>query len=77
MVRDRAHLDTLLAAMAEAGVDDAFVIGGDATPPAGPYSSAGELLADLEEHPQRPRSIGIAGYPEGHPLIEPAVLAEA
>jgi methylenetetrahydrofolate reductase (NADPH) len=77
MVRDRPHLDALLAAMAEAGVDDAFVIGGDATPPAGPYSSAGELLAELERHPQRPRSIGIGGYPEGHPLIDAATLAEA
>jgi methylenetetrahydrofolate reductase (NADPH) len=76
MIRDRAHLDGILAAMAAAGVDDAFVIGGDATPPEGPYSSAGELLALIHEHPQRPRSIGIAGYPEGHPLIAPATLAD-
>jgi methylenetetrahydrofolate reductase (NADPH) len=75
MVRDRAHLDSILAAMAEAGIDDAFVIGGDKTPPAGPYASAGELLADVHEHPNRPRSIGIAGYPEGHPLIDAATLA--
>jgi methylenetetrahydrofolate reductase (NADPH) len=77
MVRDRAHLDALLATMAEAGVDDAFVIGGDRTPPEGPYGSAAELLADIEKHPNRPRSIGIAGYPEGHPLIDSATLAGA
>jgi methylenetetrahydrofolate reductase (NADH) len=75
MIRDRAHLDALLATMAEAGIDDAFVIGGDATPPAGPYSSAVELLPLVHEHPQRPRAIGIAGYPEGHPLIDSATLA--
>jgi methylenetetrahydrofolate reductase (NADPH) len=75
MVRDRAHLDELLATMAEAGIDDAFVIGGDATEPVGPYTSAVELLPVMHEHPRRPRTLGIAGYPEGHPLIDPATLA--
>jgi methylenetetrahydrofolate reductase (NADPH) len=77
MVRDRAHLDELLAAMAGAGIDDAFVVGGDATPPHGVYASAVELLPIVHEHPQRPRALGIAGYPEGHPLIDSATLAEA
>lgn len=75
MVRDRTHLDELLAAMARAGIDDAFVIGGDASPPHGPYPSAVELLPLLHEHSHRPRTIGIAGYPEGHPLIDPTTLA--
>jgi methylenetetrahydrofolate reductase (NADPH) len=69
MVRDPEHLDALLAEMAEAGVDDMFLIGGDAAHPAGLYTGAGELLPLVAEHPQRPRTIGIAGYPEGHPLI--------
>jgi methylenetetrahydrofolate reductase (NADPH) len=74
MVRDRGHLDELLETMAEAGVDDAFVIGGDASPPYGPYSSAGDLLPLIYEHPHRPKTLGIAGYPEGHPLIDPNEL---
>jgi methylenetetrahydrofolate reductase (NADPH) len=77
MVRDRAHLDELMADMAEAGVDDVFLIGGDATPPLGPYSSAMDLLPLIREHPQRPAEIGIAGYPEGHPLIDREALAAA
>lgn len=77
MVRDRAHLDELLAAMVEGEIDDAFVVGGDATPPHGPYASAVELLPIIHEHPQRPRTLGIAGYPEGHPLIDSATLAQA
>jgi methylenetetrahydrofolate reductase (NADH) len=77
MVRSRTHLDELLGAMAETGMDDAFVIGGDATPPLGPYSSAVELLPLVHEHPDRPRKLGIAGYPEGHPLISDAELAAA
>jgi methylenetetrahydrofolate reductase (NADH) len=77
MVCDRAHLDTLLAEMARAGVDDVFLIGGDTTPPHGPYSSAGDLLPLLCDHPRRPRQIGIAGYPEGHPLIDAERLTES
>src|SRR5882724_4385380 len=77
MVRDRAHLDELLEGMGQTGVDDVFLIAGDATPPHGPYSSAVELLPVIDGHPRRPAKIGIAGYPEGHPLIDPSSLAEA
>jgi methylenetetrahydrofolate reductase (NADPH) len=77
MVRDRGHLDELLIAMARAGIDDALLIGGDATPPHGQYSSAVELLPVIHEHPQRPQAIGIGGYPEGHPLVDPDTLAKA
>ena len=77
MVRDRAHFDSLLAEMARLGIDDAFVIAGDADPPLGPYSSAVELLPLIHEHEHRPQTLGIAGYPEGHPLIDDARLAAA
>jgi methylenetetrahydrofolate reductase (NADPH) len=77
MIRDRSHLEELLAAMARAGIDDALLIGGDATPPQGPYSSAVELLPVIQEHPLRPQAIGIGGYPEGHPLVDSDTLVEA
>jgi methylenetetrahydrofolate reductase (NADPH) len=77
MVRDPEHLDALLAGMAEAGVDDMFLIGGDAEKPVGLYTGAGDLLPLVAEHPQRPRTIGIAGYPEGHPLISDEELDRA
>src|SRR5689334_9713170 len=69
MVRDRAHLDSLLQGIADACVDDVFLIGGDAERPLGDYASAVHLLPVLAEHPRRPAKIGIAGYPEGHPKI--------
>jgi methylenetetrahydrofolate reductase (NADPH) len=75
MVRDRTHLDELLDGMAQAEAD-LFLIGGDATPPHGPWSSAVDLLAVVAEHPQRPAEIGIAGYPEGHPRIDAGTLAD-
>lgn len=77
MVRDRAHVDALLAGMRAAGADDLFLIGGDADPAAGAYASAVELLSIIAEHPDRPATIGIAGYPEGHPLIDDDALRAA
>jgi methylenetetrahydrofolate reductase (NADPH) len=77
MVRDRAHLDAILGAMAAAGVDDLFLIGGDADPPHGDYVSAVELIEVVAAHPRRPRTIGIAGYPEGHPAIAKDALQHA
>ena len=75
MVRDRAHLNELLDGMAEADAD-LFLIGGDASPPQGPWSSAVDLLPVIAEHPQPPSEIGIAGYPEGHPRIDDGTLAD-
>ena len=69
MVRDRDHLDQLLARMADARVEDLFLIAGDVEDPVGEYSSAMELLALVTDHPDRPELIGVAGYPEGHLLI--------
>jgi methylenetetrahydrofolate reductase (NADPH) len=77
MVRDREHLDQLLAGMADAGVEDLFLIAGDVEEPVGEYSSAMELLALVADHPERPELIGVAGYPEGHPLISDDELERA
>jgi methylenetetrahydrofolate reductase (NADPH) len=77
MVRDRDHLGQLLAGLADAGVDDLFLIGGDIDDPVGDYASAVELLPLVIEHPQRPGMIGIAGYPEGHPRISEEDLERA
>jgi methylenetetrahydrofolate reductase (NADPH) len=77
MVTGRDHLDRILAAMAQPDIDDLFLIGGDADPPLGAYSSAVQLLEVVATHPLRPRTIGIAGYPEGHPAIPDDVLAQA
>ncbi len=77
MVRGESHLTEILERTTAAGIDDLFVIGGDAVEPLGPYAGAGELLEVLAAHPLRPSLIGIGGYPEGHPLIDPPVLQSA
>ncbi len=77
MVRGRQELVAIVERLAAAGIDQAFVVGGDASPPAGPYHEAGDLLDELAglDHPFT--SIGIGGYPEGHPLIPDDKLLEA
>jgi methylenetetrahydrofolate reductase (NADPH) len=69
MVRDSDHLGELLAGLADAGVDDLFLIGGDIEDAVGEFASAVDLLPVVVERAQRPGMIGIAGYPEGHPRI--------
>lgn len=68
MVADRPHLDRLLDRMAVAGLDRAFVIGGDADPP-GDYPDAAALLRELAERGHHLVEVGVAGYPQGHPNI--------
>jgi methylenetetrahydrofolate reductase (NADPH) len=77
MVRGPEHLDGVLDRLADARIADVFLVGGDATKPEGPYASALELLPVLRAHRQAPSTIGIGAYPEGHPLIDDATLADA
>ena len=77
MVGGRGELAGWAERLAAAGVQEAFVVGGDATPPAGPYQDAGDLLDELAGISHAFTRIGIGGYPEGHPLIADDKLLEA
>jgi methylenetetrahydrofolate reductase (NADPH) len=68
LVRDRGHLDEVLARLHEAGIHELFVPAGDATEP-GEYQSAEDLLEAMGESRSRFDRIGITGYPESHHLI--------
>jgi methylenetetrahydrofolate reductase (NADPH) len=70
LVRDKAHLADVVARLGESGVTSAFVIAGDAPEPAGPFPDALSLLEALDALGRPFRSVGIAGYPEGHARIE-------
>ncbi len=50
MVSDEDHLDRVLSQLAAAGVDDVFLIGGDAPHAHGPYDSALGLLPVIHDH---------------------------
>ena len=75
LVRDRRHLEELAQRLADAGITELFVIGGDG-PPRGEFSEALEVILAMERIGHR-FSIGVAGYPEGHPLISDDKLAAA
>ena len=68
MVRDEDHLKALLAPLADAGIDRAFVVGGDAEEP-GTYPDGLSLLEAMTELGLAPTEIGIPCYPQGHAFI--------
>ena len=73
MVRDRPQLAELVARLDEAGIEEVFVVGGDADPPIGEFTEAVQVLADVGAG----RSVGVAAYPEGHPKIDEHELDRA
>jgi methylenetetrahydrofolate reductase (NADPH) len=76
MIRDRAHLADLIAWLEGAGVDRAFVVGGDAKEP-GAYPDGLSLLREMAEIGHPLSEIGIAGYPQGHAFIADGPLLDA
>ncbi len=76
MVRDRAHLLDLVAWLEGAGVDRAFVVGGDAKEP-GAYVDGLSLLRDMHEIGHPLSEIGIPCYPQGHAFIADGPLLDA
>jgi methylenetetrahydrofolate reductase (NADH) len=76
MVRDRAHLCDLIAPLGEAGVERAFVVGGDEKEP-GEFPDGLALLRELAEVGHPFRQIGIPAYPQGHAFIADGPLLEA
>jgi methylenetetrahydrofolate reductase (NADPH) len=76
MVRDRAHLADLVAWLEGAGVDRAFVVGGDAKEP-GDFPDGLSLLREMAEIGHPLSEIGIPAYPQGHAFIADGPLLEA
>lgn len=76
MVRDRGHLGELLAACREAGLTEAFIVGGDAKE-AGEFADGLALLRAIRELGGPFERLGVPGYPQGHPQIPEDVLQRA
>jgi methylenetetrahydrofolate reductase (NADPH) len=77
MVHDEAELAGILQRLSAAGIRQAFVVGGDASPPAGEFADAAALLDAIGRQPHGLERIGVGGYPEGHPAITDDLLLEA
>jgi methylenetetrahydrofolate reductase (NADPH) len=76
MIRDKVHLRELLIRLEGAGVERAFVVGGDSTEP-GDFPDGLSLLRAMADIGHPLREVGIPCYPEGHAFIPDDVLLEA
>jgi len=77
MVSGPDHLRRILDRLGTADIHEAFVVGGDAPVPVGPFRDAGDLLDALATLAHSLDTIGVGDYPEGHPLVPEAALLEA
>ncbi|MBP6996216.1 MAG: methylenetetrahydrofolate reductase [Phycicoccus sp.] len=77
MISGRPELEEIVARLTGAGITDVFIPGGDATPPAGSYEQALDLLEDLDTLGRPFSHIGITGYPESHPTIDDDVTIQS
>lgn len=73
-ITGEAELHSLLLQLREAGVSELFLVAADRRTQAGPYNWRGELLEAVNAN-STDFSIGIAGYPEGHPELSQEQLS--
>ena len=76
MIRNRAHLSELLTRLADAGIDRAFVVGGDADEP-GDFLDGLSLIRAMGDLGKLPNELGVPCYPQGHQDIPEPALAQA
>lgn len=74
LIADRTMVDAIAAQLVRDGIDEVFVIAGDAAHATGPYSGTLDLLGDLLPAAPHLRRVGVAGYPDGHPILDAAEL---
>lgn len=74
----RRALEDFLGALREDGTArDVFVVGGDPAHPEGPYNSSLDVIRTGLLEKYGVASVGIGGYPEGHPGISDDLLWSA
>lgn len=66
-ITDEAELQRILDDLASSGVQELFVIAGDAPHPAGDFEGSLQLLEAMGTN-GRSFEIGVGAYPEGHPF---------
>src|SRR5262245_20755192 len=76
MIRDKAHLGELLDRLRGAGIDRAFVVGGDADEP-GEFLDGLSLIRAMRDLGKGPGVLGCPCYPHGHPDIPTPALKQA
>jgi methylenetetrahydrofolate reductase (NADPH) len=72
-IASQAELHSFLEQLQNAGITELFLVAGDRRTPSGPYSWSGQLIQDVKAFAPD-ISVGIAGYPEGHPQLSEQLL---
>ena len=77
-IESPAELEAMVSrAAAEAGARRMFLVAGDPPVPAGPFEDTMSLLRTGLFERNGFRTIGIAGHPEGHPIMDQAMIWNA
>jgi len=76
-VLDRSHLRRALDSLKSAGIDRILVVAGDRAQSQGCYSSSLALLESRVTLEAGITRVGVAGHPEGHPVVPAAELWQA
>ncbi|WP_258067153.1 methylenetetrahydrofolate reductase [Arthrobacter sp. GMC3] len=76
-IESREQLASIVRACTTSGITEVFVIGGDKAQPAGPFASGESLMREIAELSANTLTMGVAGYPEGHPAISDNQLLES
>jgi methylenetetrahydrofolate reductase (NADPH) len=77
LVRDEGHLTEILARVFAMGLQEVFVVAGDAREPAGKFADSLALLRAMAAVKGDLREIGVTGYPESHPFIDDDLTIQA
>ena len=76
-VESREHLREIMDALADSNTRGIMALGGDPEVPWGPFDSSFALLREIAEMGRRFEFVGIAGYPQSHPVIPDQSLLQA
>lgn len=76
MVESTEHATELAAWLRARGLREVFVIAGDAPEPAGPYEGVLPFIRDLLDADPGVERLGIAGYPDGHAMMDASFVSE-
>ena len=68
-IKSREHLREVMDALADTDTRGIMALGGDPDPPWGPYDSSFALLREIADMGSRFEFVGIAGYPQTHPVV--------
>ncbi len=76
MVESEEHVTRIIKRIEALGIKTVFIIGGDADQ-RGPFTDAPGLLNSFLDKNPKIETVGIGSYPDGHPSIPEAALAES